>query len=158
MGIFSEHTTSHAAVITGAGQGIGKAIAFHLAADGNAISVADIRLEAAQQTVSELLAKGYKAIAVRADVTDPASCEAAITETAERLGRVDILVNSAGISKPGPSLDVAPEDWKRMLDIQLNGTFYCCQSAGRQMVKQGLAPALVIGVIAAHEQQDPMAM
>lgn len=139
----TEHTTSHAAVITGAGQGIGKAIAFHLAADSNAIAVADIRLEAAQQTVSELIAKGYQAIAVRADVTDPASCEAAIAETAELLGRVDILVNSAGISKPGPSLDVAPEDWKRMLDIQLNGTFYCCQSAGRQMLKQGWGGCIV---------------
>lgn len=66
-----------------------------------------------------------------------------IQSAVAQFGRVDILVNSAGISKPGPTLDVLPADWQRMMNIQLNGTFYCCQSAGRQMVKQGWGGAIV---------------
>lgn len=131
------------AVITGAGQGIGKAIAFHLAADGYAIVIADIREEVARLTADELKQKGHRAGIVRTDVTDPASCENMIQSATAQFGRVDTLVNSAGISKPGPSLDVLPADWQRMMNIQLNGTFYCCQSAGRQMVKQGWGGAIV---------------
>jgi len=59
-----------------------------------------------------------------------------ITRAVEAFGRVDVLVNSAGISRPEPSLDVSPENWRRMIDVQLSGTFFACQAAGRQMVKQ----------------------
>jgi NAD(P)-dependent dehydrogenase (short-subunit alcohol dehydrogenase family) len=131
------------AVITGSGQGIGKAVATQLAADGYAIVVADIREEVAQQAVDELIHSGYKAAPVRTDVADPSSCNEMIARAVEHFGRVDAMVNSAGISKPGPSLDVTPEDWQRMMAIQLNGTFYCCQAAGRQMVKQGWGGAMV---------------
>lgn len=131
------------AVVTGAGQGIGKASASHLAADGYTIVVADIRNEAAQQTVDELEHRGAQAVPVRVDVSDPAACTAMIAEAVVHFGRVDVLVNCAGISKPAPSLDVPPEDWQRMIAIQLNGTFYCCQAAGRQMVKQGWGGCIV---------------
>ena len=131
------------AVVTGSAQGIGKASALHLAADGYAIVIADIRPEAAQQTAEEFTSKGYKATSVRVDVSDPASCSEMIARAVEHFGRVDVLVNCAGISKPGPSLDVTPEDWQRMIGIQLNGTFYCCQAAGRQLVKQGWGGCIV---------------
>jgi NAD(P)-dependent dehydrogenase (short-subunit alcohol dehydrogenase family) len=138
-----DQNTSKVAVITGAGQGIGKAIALQLAADGYAIAVADIRLEAAEQVVAELKAKDHNSAAVRTDVADPDSCNLMIAQAVQHLGRVDVLVNCAGISKPGPSLDVAPADWQRMMNIQLNGTFYCSQAAGRQMVLQGWGGCIV---------------
>lgn len=131
------------AVVTGAGQGIGKAISLHLAADGYAIVIADIREEVARKTADELRQKGFRAGITCTDVSDPASCDEMIAGAVAQFGRVDVLVNSAGISKPGPSLDVLPADWQRMMNIQLNGTFYCCQSAGRQMVKQGWGGAIV---------------
>ncbi len=131
------------AVVTGAGQGIGKATAIHLAADGYIIAVADIRPEAAQQTVDELARGGARAAPVRVDVADPAACGEMIAKAVEHFGRVDVMVNCAGISKPAPSLDVPPEDWQRMINIQLNGTFYCCQAAGKQMVKQGWGGCIV---------------
>ncbi|MCL5997970.1 MAG: SDR family oxidoreductase [Chloroflexi bacterium] len=131
------------AVITGAGQGIGKAIATHLAVDGFAIVIADVREEVAQKTANELSQQGFRAMPSRTDVSDPHACDEMVARAVDQLGRVDVLVNSAGISKPGPSLDVTPEDWQRMMNIQLNGTFYSCQAAGRQMVKQGWGGCIV---------------
>lgn len=115
----------------------------HLGADGYAVVIADVREPVAQATAAELAGKGLQTAAVQVDVSDPAACSAMIAQAVERFGRVDALVNSAGISKPGPSLEVAPEDWQRMMNIQLNGTFYSCQAAGRQMVKQGWGGCIV---------------
>ncbi|HEY3290195.1 MAG TPA: SDR family NAD(P)-dependent oxidoreductase [Anaerolineae bacterium] len=131
------------AVVTGAGQGIGKAVSQHLAKDGYAIVIADIREEVARKTADELTQQGFQAGFTRTDVSDPVSGDAMIAGAVAQFGRVDVLVNCAGISKPGPSLDVLPADWQRMMNTQLNGTFFCCQSAGRQMVKQGWGGAIV---------------
>ncbi len=125
------------AIVTGAGQGIGKAVATHLAEDGYAVVIADIRENVARQAADELAARGYRVAIAQTDVSDPQSCSRMVESAVLAFGRVDALVNSAGISKPGPSLDVTPADWQRMMNIQLNGTFYCCQAAGRQMVQQG---------------------
>lgn len=132
-----------AAVITGAARGIGSAIATQLAADGYAVMIADIRGEAAAQVAAELTANGQWAAACQADVADPVACQGMIAQTVERFGRLDLLVNNAGISKPQPSLEVNPEDWQRLIDIQLNGVFYCAQAAGRQMVTQGWGGSIV---------------
>jgi NAD(P)-dependent dehydrogenase (short-subunit alcohol dehydrogenase family) len=66
-----------------------------------------------------------------------------VQHAVERFGRLDVLVNNAGISKPQRSLDVSPEDWRRMIDVQLNGVFFCAQAAGRQMVAQGRGGSIV---------------
>ena len=129
-------STNRVAVVTGGAGGIGKGCAEQLASEGYAVVIADLRAEAASQTAEAFIAKGYRAISVQTDMTDPASCAAMIARAAEAFGRVDVLVNSAGISRPEPSLDVSPENWRRMIDVQLNGTFFCCQAAGRQMVAQ----------------------
>lgn len=126
-----------AAVITGGARGIGRAIAEQLIADGYAVLIADIRGEAVAQTAAELAASGATTVACCTDVTDAEACRAMIGCAVERLGRVDVLVNNAGISQPQPSLEVAPADWRRMIDVQLNGVFFCSQAAGRQMVTQG---------------------
>ncbi len=125
------------ALITGAARGIGRGIAEQLLADGYAVMIADIRGDAAAQTAAELAASGAPAAACQADVADPAACQDMVQRTVERFGRLNVLVNNAGISKPQPSLEVSPDDWRRMIDIQLNGVFFCAQAAGRQMVAQG---------------------
>jgi 3-oxoacyl-[acyl-carrier protein] reductase len=139
----NQETTQKVAAITGSAQGIGKAIAEHLGADGYKVVIADIRPDAAQATADELAMKGLTTLAVKCDVTAPESCDAMVASAVERFGRLDVMVNCAGISKPGPSLDVKPEDWRLMIDIQLSGTFYGCQAAGRQMVKQGWGGTIV---------------
>ena len=106
-------------------------------ADGYAVMIADIRGSAAEQTAAELAVDGAVAVVCQTDVTDPEACRAMVSQTVERLGRLDVLVNNAGISKPQPSLEVSPDDWRRMIDVQLNGVFFCSQVAGRQMVAQG---------------------
>lgn len=136
-------TPGRVALITGAARGIGRGIAAQLCADGYAVMIADIRGDAAEQTAAELTADGTIAAAWQADVADPAACQAMMHGTVERLGRLDVLINNAGISKPQPSLDVSPADWRRMIDIQLNGVFFCSQAAGRQMVAQGWGGVII---------------
>ena len=131
------------ALITGAARGIGRAIAAQLAADGYAVMLSDIRGDAAAQAATELREAGAAAAACEADVADPEACAAMVAQTVERFGRLDVLVNNAGISKPQPSLEVRPEDWRRMIDIQLNGVFFCAQAAGRQMVAQAAGGCIV---------------
>jgi NAD(P)-dependent dehydrogenase (short-subunit alcohol dehydrogenase family) len=145
------------AVVTGAAQGIGRGIAAQLAADGYAVLIADLRLDAAKSAAGELEKSGAQAGACQVDVADPDACGRMVAAAVERFGRLDVLVNNAGISKPGPTLDVAPVDWQRMIDVQLNGTFYCSQAAGRQMVAQGTSGCIVnitsIGAEAAYPQR-----
>lgn len=130
-------TTPPVAVITGGARGIGKGCALQLANDGYAVVIADVRGEAAKETADEIAAMGFKAAHSATDVTNPADCAAMIDIAVSVFGGVDVLVNSAGISRPEPSLDVLPETWRRLVDIQLNGVFFSSQAAGRQMVKQG---------------------
>jgi NAD(P)-dependent dehydrogenase (short-subunit alcohol dehydrogenase family) len=105
--------------------------------------IADVRGDAAAECANELTQQGLKAMPVTVDVSDAAACSNMINETVRCFGRLDVLVNNAGISKPQPTLQVSPQDWQRMIDIQLNGGFYCAQAAGQQMVKQGLGGCIV---------------
>ena len=133
------------AVVTGAARGIGKSNATQLGQDGYAVMIADIRLDAATETAQELTQQGLKVAPVYVDVSDAAACTRMIDATIAQYGRLDVLVNNAGISRPQPTLEVSPEDWQRMINIQLNGGFYCAQAAGRQMVKQG-EPGSIINI------------
>ncbi len=135
----TETTTIPVAVITGAARGIGKGCALQLAQDGYAVVIADVRGDAAKETADAFSSMGFRAVHSATDVTNPPDCAAMIETAVTAFGGVDVLVNSAGISKPEPSLEVLPETWRRLVDIQLNGVFFCSQAAGRQMVKQGKA-------------------
>lgn len=131
------------ALVTGGGGGIGSGCAAQLAADGYAVVVADLRGEAAEAKAGALRAEGHQAVAAQVDITDAAACAAMVERAVEAFGRVDVLVNSAGLSRPEPSLDVAPETWRRMVDVQLNGVFFASQAVGRQLVKQGQGGCIV---------------
>ncbi|MDQ0188933.1 glucose 1-dehydrogenase [Alicyclobacillus cycloheptanicus] len=126
-----------AAFVTGAGSGIGRAIARKLAANGFAVAIADVRLEAAEETVSLLSADGGQGIAVACDVTDLAAVQAAVSETKARLGRIDVLVNNAGWDKVEPFLESQPDTWDRIIRINLLGQIHTCKAVLPVMIEQG---------------------
>jgi NAD(P)-dependent dehydrogenase (short-subunit alcohol dehydrogenase family) len=125
------------AIVTGAGQGIGRAIVSRFAAEGADIGIIDVNRDTATAQCTEIRSRGRRAIASIADVADPRSVELAVGEVVGELGRLDVLVNSAGVEKRAPLLEITPEDWKRQLDVNLSGTFYCIQAAAREMSKRG---------------------
>jgi len=137
-----------AALVTGAGRGIGQAIADRLAAEGAAVVVSDVDLAHAEQAVRELTAQGRQALAVRADVSDLRQVQQMFRKVAERLGRLDILVNNAGIIRRG-SLDDHPDtDWELVLAVNLKGTYYCSREAARVMKERGYGRIVNISSVA----------
>ena len=111
------------AVVTGAGRGIGRAIALKFAAQGADIVAVDLKIDFVQETVDEVRKLGRKAWAVAANVAEAASVEAAAEQILKEAGRVDILVNNAGITKDGLLMRMSEADWDAVLDINLKGTF-----------------------------------
>ena len=140
------------AIVTGGGSGIGKAAALALLNDGWKVALAGRRADALQQVASESGAPG-RTLAVPTDVTDPASVKALFEATQKAWGRVDLLFNNAGLGLGGAALeDIAIEDWKRVVDTNLNGMFYCIQQAFRVMKSQQPMGGRIInnGSISAH--------
>ncbi|MGW4033435.1 SDR family NAD(P)-dependent oxidoreductase [Streptomyces sp. NPDC004838] len=120
---------ARAALVTGGGGGIGRAIALDLARDGIAVAVADRDHAAARAVASAVTEAGGTAIAIALDVADPAACEAGVRETVDRLGGLDILVNNAGFTVLKPIADTTDEEWDALLGTVLSGTFYMCRAA-----------------------------
>ena len=130
-------STSKVAVVTGAGSGIGKSVALTLARNGYAVLFAGRRRDALEAAVAELGNEAAQALAVPADVTDPASVNALFSTAKERFGRVDVLFNNAGaFSPPGLLEDLAYEDWMNVVNVNLTGVFLCTQAAFRVMKDQ----------------------
>ncbi|MBO9647332.1 MAG: SDR family oxidoreductase [Variovorax sp.] len=127
---------SRIAIVTGAGSGIGKAAALALLGDGWSVGLAGRRLEPLEQVARESGA-GERAFAVSTDVANPESVKALFAAVVARFGRVDLLFNNAGVGNPpGPFEDWTPEQWRGVVDINLNGMFYCIQQAFRTMSSQ----------------------
>jgi NAD(P)-dependent dehydrogenase (short-subunit alcohol dehydrogenase family) len=149
----SESTSaSRIAIVTGAGTGIGRAAALALLGDGWRVVLAGRRPEPLQ-AVAEESAAGERVLAVPTDVADPASVTALFKTTVDRFGRLDLLFNNAGVSNPpGPFEDWTPEQWKGVVDINLNGMFYCIQQAFKVMKTQSPRGGRIInnGSISAH--------
>lgn len=125
------------AVVTGAAQGIGKAIAETLAQHGAHVVIADIKLEKAEATAQAIAAStGRRAIAVQCNVADSASAKATIDRTLEEFGRIDILINNAGTTRDNLIMRISDADWDLVLGINLKGAFNCSKAAVRPMMKQ----------------------
>jgi len=124
------------ALITGAAQGIGKAIAKVLAGEGADIIVSDINLALAEITAKEIAEMGVKTMAVKTNVADFADVERSVAEAVQKFSKIDILVNNAGITKDTLILRMKPEDWKAVIDVNLTGVFNCIKSISSLMVKQ----------------------
>lgn len=136
-------------VVTGAGSGIGRAIALAFAAEGAVVSVVDRNADACKATVSQIVEGGGKAVAIGCDVADPASVAAAGKASADALGPCDVLVNCAGVLRPGGLDELSIDEWNLVLNINLTGTFLCSQTFGRQMREKGKGALIHMASIAA---------
>ncbi len=125
------------AIITGAGSGIGKAIAKRFAIEGAFVCVAGRTFESIKKTADEILHNGGKAIAVRCDISSLSDIDKMIGQTLDEFNRIDILVNNAAVAEYCSFLNVSEEILDRHLDINIKGTFFCSQYVARVMVKQG---------------------
>lgn len=128
--------TGKVAVVTGAAQGIGKAIALTLAQDGADIVVSDINLEKAKETAKEIEALERKALAIQTNVAKGDDVETLAKTTLETFNKVDIIVNNAGITRDNLLMRMKDEEWDQVLEVNLKGTFYCTRAFLRSMLKQ----------------------
>ena len=129
------------AIVTGAGSGIGRAVAVTLGARGDTVVCADVDEASAAETTS---AAGASAVVARLDVTDAASCDQLIQGVVADHGGVDILVTCAGVELGGPAEDLTDDAWRRVIDVNLSGTFWCARAAGRAMIAGGNGGRIVL--------------
>jgi 2-hydroxycyclohexanecarboxyl-CoA dehydrogenase len=125
------------ALVTGAGRGIGRAIALGLAGEGAQVAVLDILKDNAEAVSREIDALGVKALAITADLTRRAEVERAVAETFAQFGQLDILVNNAGWDKLEPFLDSEEQTWDRIIGINFKALLYVCKAALPRMVERG---------------------
>ena len=143
------------AIVTGAAQGIGYAIAQRFAAEGARVAILDIDADAAKQAAQEIAAS---AIGIGADVSRGDEVDQAFAAVVDQLGSLDILVNNAGIvGSDTPVKDLAEDDWNRVLDINLKGTFLCSRAALRYMIPQKAGAIVSLGSISGKEGNANMA-
>src|SRR5262245_5210844 len=133
----ADQLTGKIAIITGGGSGIGRQTCLLFAREGADIVAADRNLAGAQETASMVEKLGRKARAVEVDVSQTAQVDAMVDAAMSSFGRVDILVNCAGIWLRHPLLEMPEEDWRRTLEVNLTGTFLCTKAVAKHMVTQG---------------------
>lgn len=125
------------AIVTGAAQGLGEAIARRLAIEGCSVLIADVNAEKAEAAASAIVeTTGQRAIGKKVDVTDADGCGIMVEEAVAAFGKLDILVANAGILKAGDITEMDPADWRRVLEVNLTGYFLCAQAAARVMREQ----------------------
>ncbi len=144
---------SKVAIITGASKGIGKGIAIRYAQEGASVVLASRSMDLLSAIADQIRQDGGKALALEVDVCNFESVEAMVAQSVEHFGRLDIMVNNAGISMAHPSEELSPKDWQQALDTDLSGMFYGCQCAARKMIPQGggciINITSVYGIVAA---------
>lgn len=161
MSISSPHTllnfTGKVAIVTGSGSGLGAGIALRFAEAGAAVGV-NYRSNAAgaQAVVAQIEAAGGRAIAIRADVTQKAEVEALIGQTVDAFGRLDVLINNAGLYPLSTLVEMTEAEWDEVINSNLRSTFLCTQAAAKQMMAQGGGGAIVN--IASIEAENPAPM
>jgi sorbitol-6-phosphate 2-dehydrogenase len=128
--------TGRTAIVTGAGQGLGEALARRLAAEGAAVSVADLNGDAAETVAASIRETGARSIGFRANVTDEADVMALVRRAVDELGGLDILVANAGVLKAHDVQEFPLADWKLVLDVNLTGYFLCAREAAKVMAAQ----------------------
>jgi 3-oxoacyl-[acyl-carrier protein] reductase len=132
-----QHLKDKVAIVTGASRGIGKAAALALVTQGAKVVINYARSsDAAQATVKEITDAGGEAIAVQADVSQSAEVDNLIKATLDQFGRIDVLVNNAGITKDTLLLRMKPEQWQAVIDLNLTGVFLCTKAVSKTMLKQ----------------------
>ena len=135
--------TGKVAVVTGGAQGLGYAMAESLAQAGASLVIADIHGENAIQSAKVLQEHGHKAIACSVDVANRKSVDELVAFVMNRFGRLDVVVNSAGLNRRQPMSEIPEEDYDTIMDVNLKGTFNVCQAAGNAMLAAGTAGSLI---------------
>jgi NAD(P)-dependent dehydrogenase (short-subunit alcohol dehydrogenase family) len=131
------------AVVTGSGRGLGKAMACGLAEAGATVVTCSRTIEEAEQTAAEITQSGGTAAATRCDTSKRQSCRELVDFAVSRFGRLDVLVNNAGIDIIKPAETFSEEEWDRVIGINLKGYFHCSQFAGQQMMEQGSGGSII---------------
>jgi NAD(P)-dependent dehydrogenase (short-subunit alcohol dehydrogenase family) len=146
------------ALVTGAGQGIGKAFAFALGEAGAKVAIVDVRAEVAEQVSNELKERHVETISVTANVADPQSVEAMVTKVINHFGALHIAFNNAGVNMNSAAEDTPLEEWDQTFAVNLRGLFVCCQAEGRYMLKGGygkiINTASMSSLIVPHPQKQ----
>jgi len=124
-------------LVTGAGAGIGRATALAMAEAGANVAAGDIDLAAAQRTADQAAGNARRAIAIETDCGDVASIDAMVARTVAELGRLDVIVNNAGVTRYAQIMDLTEADWDRIHRVNAKGVFFCLQRAAREMIEQG---------------------
>ncbi|MDP3722682.1 MAG: 3-oxoacyl-[acyl-carrier-protein] reductase [Candidatus Omnitrophota bacterium] len=139
------------AVVTGGARGIGREIALRLAREGADVALFDVQPPLLEQAAAELRALGRRAEGIVVDVTDGTQVDDGMAKVLDKLGRIDILINNAGVTKDGLLIRMDDAQWDRVLNINLRGTFLCTRAAARQMLKQRrgriVSIASIVGLI-----------
>jgi NAD(P)-dependent dehydrogenase (short-subunit alcohol dehydrogenase family) len=130
-------------VITGAGSGIGRETAFAFAAEGGIVACSDVDADTAARTAEEIGKRGGKAHAFTLDTTDPAAVTAFFATAEDRLGRLDVLINSAGVREIEPVVDLPYEEWCRVINVNITGVFLCSQAFVRRVLPAQKPAAIV---------------
>ena len=141
----SQDLKGRVAVVTGGGRGIGFETAKALSQAGASLVLADLDAGAAEGSARTLADAGATAAGHGLDVPDPGAVTAFADRIAERHGRIDILVNSAGIARITPALETSDEEWRLIMDVNLNGVFWCCRAFGRHMAAAGRGSIVNLG-------------
>jgi len=136
------------AIVTGAGRGIGKAIAIALTREGASVIINDVDIQTAEKVTKEIKSLGWKALAIQADVSDSKEVNQMVQSAIKKFKRVDILVNNAAIIKRGSIEDLNEEDWDRVMDVNLKGAFNCMKAVAGIMKKQRYGKIVNISSIA----------
>jgi meso-butanediol dehydrogenase/(S,S)-butanediol dehydrogenase/diacetyl reductase len=144
-----------AAVVTGAGRGLGRGIALGLAGRGARVGVLDLDEASALEVLAEIEAGGGSGHAHHIDVTDEASVDLAITRCVERLGGLDLVVNNAGVLSVWPTIELPAAEWRRVLEVNATGAFLVSRTAARRMIASGTAGSIVSIASIAARRGDP---
>ncbi|MGJ8630704.1 MAG: SDR family NAD(P)-dependent oxidoreductase [Glaciecola sp.] len=140
-------------LVTGAGQGMGQEMIRYFAQAGALVAALDINAEALNETIS--LLPNEKAIGLTANIADSASVKEAIDNVVAKFGRLDVIVNCAGVGSFDTFLETPDEHWDKVISVNLNGTFYCCREAAKVMAKQGSGSIINISSTAALTGEGP---
>ncbi|GAI87674.1 unnamed protein product, partial [marine sediment metagenome] len=150
--------TGEKAIVTGGGQGLGREMALALAEAGADVAVVQRRVEVSEQTAEEIRKLGRDSFAMKVDVSKAEDVKNMVAAAKDRFGKIDILINNAGIAQHVPAEDITEEDWDTMIDIDLKGVFLGSQIVGREMIKQRKGSIINIasmsGFIVNHPQQQ----
>jgi NAD(P)-dependent dehydrogenase (short-subunit alcohol dehydrogenase family) len=150
MGLFTVDLSGKVAIVTGGGNGVGRAIALALSAAGASVCVNDINPDTCETVADEIVANGGQAFAWQADVSNRFQVGSMVEEARDKYGKIDILVTAAGVQKLGAMQKLDEWDWRRVLDVNLTGTFFATQLMGRVMADEGGGTIVNIASTAAH--------